>query len=228
MLEVILDTETTGLSNTEKHRIVEIGCIELNNQIPTNNIFHEYINPQRPVSEEAYKVHGYSDKFLSDKKTFSEIAESFLDFISGKKLIIHNAPFDLSFLNYEMKLLKKKEIDKKNVIDTLEMARIKYPGSQNSLDALCKRLNIDNSKRKKHTALVDCHLLKEIYVNLIDQKEPKFDLDNIENIEIFDSKFNKNINKKNNISREIIRPSNKELELHKKYLKSHLPKNYYN
>ena len=127
-----------------------------------------------------------------------------------------------------MKLLKKKEIDKKNVIDTLEMARIKYPGSQNSLDALCKRLNIDNSKRKKHTALVDCHLLKEIYVNLIDQKEPKFDLDNIENIEIFDSKFNKNINKKNNISREIIRPSNKELELHKKYLKSHLPKNYYN
>ena len=228
MLEVILDTETTGLSNTERHRIVEIGCIELNNQIPTNNIFHEYINPQRPVSEEAYKVHGYSDKFLSDKKTFAEIVESFLDFISGKKLIIHNAPFDLSFLNYEMKLLKKKEIDKENVIDTLEMARIKYPGSQNSLDALCKRLNIDNSKRKKHTALVDCHLLKEIYVNLIDQKEPKFDLDNIENIEIFDSKFNKNINKKNNISREIIRPSNKELELHKKYLKSHLPKNYYN
>ena len=228
MLEVILDTETTGLSNTEKHRIVEIGCIELNNQIPTNNIFHEYINPQRPVSEEAYKVHGYSDKFLSDKKTFAEIVESFLDFISGKKLIIHNAPFDLSFLNYEMKLLKKKEIDKENVIDTLEMARIKYPGSQNSLDALCKRLNIDNSKRKKHTALVDCHLLKEIYVNLIDQKEPKFDLDNIENIEIFDSKFNKNINKKNNISREVIRPSNKELELHKKYLKSHLPKNYYN
>ena len=228
MLEVILDTETTGLLSTEKHRIVEIGCIELNNQIPTNNIFHEYINPQRPVSKEAYKVHGYSDKFLSDKKTFAEIAESFLDFISGKKLIIHNAPFDLSFLNYEMKLLKKKEIDKKNVIDTLEMARIKYPGSQNSLDALCKRLNIDNSKRKKHTALVDCHLLKEIYVNLIDQKEPKFDLENIENIEIFDSKFNKNINKKNNISREIIRPSNKELELHKKYLKSHLPKNYYN
>ena len=228
MLEVILDTETTGLSNTEKHRIVEIGCIELNNQIQTNNIFHEYINPQRPVSEEAYKVHGYSDKFLSDKKTFAEIAESFLDFINGKKLIIHNAPFDLSFLNYEMKLLKKEGIDKKNVIDTLEIARIKYPGSQNSLDALCKRFNIDNSKRKKHTALVDCHLLKEIYVNLIDQKEPKFDLENIENIEIFDSKFSKNINKKNNISREIIRPSNKELELHKKYLKSHLPKNYYN
>ena len=224
MLEVILDTETTGLPSAEKHRIVEIGCIELNNQIPTNNIFHEYINPQRSVSKEAYKIHGYSDKFLSDKKTFAEIAESFLDFINGKKLIIHNAPFDLSFLNYEMKIIQKKEIDKKNVIDTLEMARAKYPGSQNSLDALCKRFNIDNSARKKHTALVDCHLLKEIYINLIDQKEPKF---NLENIEIIDSKFIKNTNK-NNISKKIIKPSNEELQLHKKYLKSHLPKNYYN
>ena len=225
MLEVILDTETTGLSNTEKHRIVEIGCIELNNQIPTNNIFHEYINPQRSVSEEAYKIHGYSDNFLSDKKTFSEIAENFLNFINGKKLIIHNAPFDLSFLNYEMKLLKKEMIDKKNVIDTLEMARAKYPGSQNSLDALCKRFNIDNSKRKKHTALIDCHLLKEIYINLIDQKEPKF---NLENAEIIESKFSSNISKKSNISRKVIKPSNEELQLHKQYLKSHLPKNYYN
>jgi len=225
MLEVILDTETTGLSNKEKHRIVEIGCIELNNQIPTNNIFHEYINPQRSVSEEAYKIHGYSDKFLSDKKTFVEISENFLDFINGKKLIIHNAPFDLSFLNYEMKLIKKKEIDKKNIIDTLEIARIKYPGSQNSLDALCKRFNIDNSRRKKHTALGDCYLLKEIYVNLIDQKEPKF---NLENSEIIDSKFSNNINKKNNIPKRIIRVSNEELQLHKKYLKSYLSKNYYN
>ena len=224
MLEVILDTETTGLSNIEKHRIVEIGCVELDNQIATNNIFHAYINPQRAVSEEAYKIHGYSDKFLSDKKTFAEIAEDFLDFINGKKLIIHNAPFDLSFLNYEMKLIKKKEIDKKNIIDTLEIARIKYPGSQNSLDALCKRFNIDNSRRKKHTALVDCYLLKEIYVNLIDQKEPKF---NLENIGIIDSKFSNNINKKNNISKKIIEPSNEELQLHKKYLKSQLPKNYY-
>ena len=224
MLEIILDTETTGLPGAEKHRIVEIGCIELNNQIPTNNIFHEYINPQRSVSKEAYKIHGYSDKFLSDKKTFAEIAESFLDFINGKKLIIHNAPFDLSFLNYEMKIIQKKEIDKNNVIDTLEMARAKYPGSQNSLDALCKRFNIDNSARKKHTALVDCHLLKEIYVNLIDQKEPKF---NLENIEIIDSKFSNSANK-NNISKEIIKPSHEELQLHKKYLKSHLPKNYYN
>ena len=223
MLEVILDTETTGLSNIEKHRIVEIGCVELDNQIATNNIFHAYINPQRVVSEEAYKIHGYSDKFLSDKKTFAEIAEDFLDFINGKKLIIHNAPFDLSFLNYEMKLIKKKEIDKKNIIDTLEIARIKYPGSQNSLDALCKRFNIDNSRRKKHTALVDCYLLKEIYVNLIDQKEPKF---NLENIEIIDSKFSNNINKKNNISKRIIKLSDEELQLHKKYLKFQLPKNY--
>ena len=225
MLEVILDTETTGLSNTEKHRIVEIGCIELDNQISTNKIFHEYINPQRPVSEEAYKIHGYSDKFLSDKKTFAEISEDFLNFIKDKKLIIHNAPFDLSFLNYEMRLIKKKEIDKKNIIDTLEIARAKYPGSQNSLDALCKRFNIDNSKRKKHNALIDCHLLKEIYVNLVDQKEPKF---NLESTEIIDAKFDNNINRKSNKAKRIIEPNNEELQLHKKYLKLHLPKNYYN
>ena len=224
MIEVILDTETTGLSIAEKHRIVEIGCIELNNQVPTNKIFHEYVNPERPVSENAYKVHGYSDKFLSSKKTFSQIAEDFLNFINDKKLIIHNAPFDLSFLNFEMQLINKKAIDKKNVIDTLEIARGKYPGAQNSLDALCKRYNIDNSKRKTHTALIDCHLLKEIYINLIDQKEPKF---NLENIEIIDSKFSNSTNK-NNISKEIIKPSHEELQLHKKYLKSHLPKNYYN
>ena len=225
MLEVILDTETTGLSNTEKHRIVEIGCIELSNQISTNKVFHEYINPQRPVSEEAYKIHGYSDKFLSDKKTFAEISEDFLNFIKDKKLIIHNAPFDLSFLNYEMRLIKKKEIDKKNIIDTLEIARAKYPGSQNSLDALCKRFNIDNSKRKKHNALIDCHLLKEIYVNLVDQKEPKF---NLESTEIIDVKFDNNINKKSNKAKRIIEPNNEELQLHKKYLKLYLTKNYYN
>ena len=225
MLEVILDTETTGLSNTEKHRIVEIGCIELSNQISTNKIFHEYINPQRPVSEEAYKIHEYSDKFLSDKKTFAEISEDFLNFIKDKKLIIHNAPFDLSFLNYEMRLIKKKEIDKKNIIDTLEIARAKYPGSQNSLDALCKRFNIDNSKRKKHNALIDCHLLKEIYVNLVDQKEPKF---NLESAEIIDAKFDNNINRKSNKAKRIIEPNNEELQLHKKYLKLNLPKNYYN
>jgi len=225
MLEVILDTETTGLSIKEKHKIVEIGCVELNNLIPTNKIFHEYINPKRTVSGEAYKVHGYSDKFLSNKKIFAEVSEDFLNFIKDKKLIIHNAPFDLSFLNYELKLINKKPIDIRNVIDTLEIARSKYPGSQNSLDALCKRFNIDNKKREKHSALIDCNLLKEVYINLLDQKEPKLNLDSNE---LFNSKFNNNTNRKNNISRKIIKPSNQEIKLHKEYLKSHLPKNYYN
>ena len=225
MLEVILDTETTGLSTAEKHRIVEIGCVELNNQIPTNKIFHEYINPERLVSEEACKIHGYSDEFLSDKKTFSEISENFLNFIKDKKLVIHNASFDLSFLNYELKFINKKIIDTKNVIDTLEMARSKYPGSQNSLDALCKRFNIDNSKREKHNALVDCYLLKEIYVNLLDQKEPKLDL---KSDAIADLKFSYNTRKDNNMSRKVIKLSDNELKLHKKYLQLQLPKNNYN
>ncbi len=224
MLEVILDTETTGLSTAEKHKIVEIGCIELKNQIPTNKKFHVYINPERPVSDEAYKVHGYTDKFLSDKKKFSEIVEDFLSFIKNKKIIIHNAPFDLSFLNYELKLINKKAIDKKDVVDTLEIARLKYPGAQNSLDALCKRFNIDNSKREKHTALIDCDLLKEIYINLLDQKAPKL---NLENVEIIDSNLEDGISKKNNISRKIIKPTSNEILLHKKYLKSDLQKNYY-
>ena len=224
MLEVILDTETTGLSTAEKHRIVEIGCIELDNQIPTKKIFHEYLNPQRSVSEDAYKVHGYSDKFLSDKKTFSEIAENFLVFLKNKKIIIHNAPFDLSFLNYEFKLIDRKGIDTQNVIDTLEIARQKYPGSQNSLDALCKRFNIDNSIRKKHNALVDCQLLKEVYINLVDQKEPKL---NLENDKILDSKFENQINKKKNNSKIIVKPNNDELKLHRNYLKSSLQKNYF-
>jgi len=225
MLEVILDTETTGLSTTENHKIVEIGCIELSNQISTSKIFHQFINPQRPVSEAARKIHGYSDKFLSTQKIFSEIAEDFLNFIKNKKIIIHNAYFDLSFLNYELRLINRETIDKKNVIDTLELARSKYPGSQNSLDALCKRFNIDNSKREKHSALVDCHLLKEVYVNLLGQKEPKL---NLENIETINSKFNDNTSKNNNIPRKVIKPSHDEIQLHKKYLKSNLPKNYYN
>ena len=224
MLEVILDTETTGLSTTEKHRIVEIGCVELDNQIPTNNIFHEYINPQRPVSEDAYKIHGYSDKFLSGKKTFSEVSKDFLNFIKDKKLIIHNASFDLSFLNYELRLINLKELNKKNVIDTLEIARTKFPGSQNSLDALCKRYNIDNSRREKHSALVDCHLLKEVYINLLGQKEPKLNLENVEEVDL---KLNNNINKKNKIKRRVIKPSNNELKLHNEYLKSNLSKNNY-
>jgi len=224
MLEVILDTETTGLSTTAKHRIVEIGCIELENQIPTKKIFHEYLNPQRKVSDDAYKIHGYSDKFLSDKKVFLEIAENFLNFIKGKKLIIHNATFDLSFLNYELRLINKKAIDTSNVIDTLEIARQKYPGAQNSLDALCKRFRIDNSKREKHNALIDCQLLKEVYINLVDQKEPKL---NLENVEFFDIKFKENLNKKNNKFRKIIKPSEKEQKLHKNFLKSNLQKNFF-
>ena len=224
MLEVILDTETTGLSTTEKHKIVEIGCIELNNQIATNKIFHEYLNPGRSVSDEAYKIHGYSEKFLSNKKTFAEISENFLNFIKNKKIIIHNASFDLSFLNYELRLINKKEIDKKNVIDTLEIARSKYPGSQNSLDALCKRFNIDNSKREKHNALIDCHLLKEVYINLVDQKEPKLDL---ESSNISALQFKENFKNNNQTKRKIVKPSSTELQLHKNYLKSYLQKNFY-
>ena len=225
MFEVIVDTETTGLSTTEKHRIVEIGCVELNNQIATKKIFHQYINPQRSVSEEAYKIHGYSDEFLSDKKTFSEISEDFLNFIKDKKIIIHNAPFDLSFLDYELKLINKKSINKDNVIDTLEIARSKHPGSQNSLDALCKRYNVDNSRREKHSALSDCHLLKEVYVNLLGQKEPKL---NLESEGIVEQKLNYNNKKNNNTLRKIIKPNDHELELHQKYLRSHLAKNNYN
>ena len=224
MLEVILDTETTGLSTSEKHRIVEIGCIELSDQISTNKIFHEYINPQRDVSEEAYKMHGYSNKFLSDKKTFPEIVEEFLSFIKDKKLIIHNATFDLSFLDYELKLINKKPIDKKNVIDTLELAREKFPGSQNSLDALCKRFNIDNSRREKHSALVDCQLLKEAYINLLDQKEPKLKL---ETRDIPDIKLNSKLDEIENIQRKVIKISKEELELHKKFLKTSLQKNFF-
>ena len=224
MLEVVLDTETTGLSTLEKHRIVEICCVELNNQIPTNKIFHKYINPQRPVSDEAYKIHGHSNEFLSDKKTFSEISEVFLNFIKDKKIVIHNASFDLSFINYELKLINQKPVDTKNVIDTLEIARIKYPGAQNSLDALCKRFNIDNSKREKHNALIDCHLLKEIYVHLLDQRELKL---NLESGGIIDSKYNFNTGKNNSTLRKIIKLRDDELKLHKKYLQSQLLKNNY-
>ena len=225
MLEVILDTETTGLSVAEKHRIVEIGCVELNNQIATGKIFHEYINPQRTVSEQAYNIHGYSDKFLSDKKTFSQIVNSFFSFIENKKIIIHNADFDLSFLDYECRLINKEIINKKNIINTLEIARQKYPGSQNSLDALCKRFNIDNSKRKKHNALVDCHLLREVYINLVDQKEPKLDLTSTETSSPSLKDYNYSLKKH---LRKIIKPSNKEVEEHKNYLKSSLTKNFFN
>jgi|TARA_B110000438_G_C15808260_1_gene648419 DNA polymerase-3 subunit epsilon len=224
MIEVVLDTETTGLSIADNHKIVEIGCIELKNQISTNSIFHVYINPKRPVSDEAFKVHGYSQEFLEDKKVFSEISIDFLNFIKDKKLIIHNAPFDLSFLNYELKLINEKPIDSKNVVDTLELARSKYPGSPNSLDALCKRFNIDNSKREKHSALVDCHLLKEVYINLLDQKEPKLKL---ESSEVVNLKFSDKNKRKLKTSRKIIKLNDEEIKLHKKFLETQLPKNNY-
>ena len=225
MLEVILDTETTGLSISEKHKIVEIGCIELNNQIVTGKIFHEYLNPNRSVSEEAYKIHGYSEKFLSDKKEFNEIVDNFLNFIKDKKIIIHNAPFDLSFLNYELKLINKKEINKNEVTDTLEIARQKFPGSQNSLDALCKRFNIDNSRREKHSALLDCSLLKEVYINLLDQKEPKL---NFESNSLAKAQSKIILDQKNKKKFKVIEPSNEELKFHKDFLKNFLSKNYFN
>ena len=223
MNEVILDTETTGLSVKDGHRIVEIGCIELNNLIPTSRKFHCYLNPERKVSEKALAVHGYTDQFLSDKKKFIEIVDDFLSFISDKKLVIHNAEFDISHLNNELEIAGKKKIDRGNVIDTLEIARDKYPGSQISLDALCKRYRIDNSKREKHTALIDCELLTKVYINLLDQKEPSLDFlsNNEDNI-----KFE--LNKEKNYSKKIIQISEEELKLHKDYLKNNLKKNYFN
>ena len=222
MIEVVLDTETTGLKVKDGHRIVEIGCIELENQIPTSKKFHCYLNPERKVSEKAFEVHGYTDEFLSTQKKFTEICNEFLDFIKNKKLIIHNSEFDLAHLNNELRLLGKNIIEKKNVIDTLELARDKFPGSSNSLDALCKRYNIDNSKRVKHTALIDCELLVKVYINLIDQKEPTLNFQNQTN-----TKSNLNLNKNNLYYKKIIKPSNEELKVHKDYLKKDLKRNFF-
>tara|TARA_B100001996_G_scaffold103341_1_gene77635 strand:- start:332 stop:1003 length:672 start_codon:yes stop_codon:yes gene_type:complete len=222
MKEVVLDTETTGLAVKDGHRIVEIGCIEIENLIPTSKKFHCYLNPERKVSEKSLEIHGYTDEFLSDKKKFNEIANDFLEFIKEKKLIIHNAEFDLAHLNNELHLIGKKPILKDNVIDTLELARNKYPGSSISLDALCKRFRIDNSKRTKHTALIDCELLTKVYINLIDQKEPKLNFNNKEN-----DKSNENFNQVTEHSNIIIFPSEEEIQLHKKFIKENLKKNYF-
>ena len=222
MIEIVLDTETTGLSVKNGHRIVEIGCIELDNLIPTRKIFHFYLNPKRKVSEEAFKVHGYSNEFLSDKKKFSEIADDFLEFIKDKKIIIHNAEFDIAHINNELLIAGKEKITKKNIIDTLDLARNKFPGSAISLDALCKRYRIDNSKREKHTALIDCELLAKVYINLLDQKEPKLNFDN--SIEI---KKNENNQKINNYSKKIIVPSAEELKKHKGFLKKDFKRNFF-
>ena len=221
MNEVVLDTETTGLEVKDGHRIVEIGCIELENQIPTSKKFHCYLNPERKVSEKAFKVHGYTDEFLSSQKKFSEIYDDFLKFIENKKLIIHNAEFDLSHLNNELSLVGKKKIDKKNVLDTLILARDKFPGSQISLDALCKRFRIDNSKRKQHSALVDCVLLSKVYVNLIDQKEPTLDFKSFEKVKA-------DIDTNNLLyCKKIIYPTKEETKNHKEYLKSKVSKNFF-
>ena len=222
MKEIVLDTETTGLSVKDGHRIVEIGCIEIDNFSPTSKKFHCYINPERKVSKEALEVHGYSDEFLSNKKKFKEIASDFLEFIKNKKLIIHNADFDLSHLNNELNLIGENNIKKEDVIDTIDIARDKFPGSSISLDALCKRYRIDNSRRIKHTALVDCDLLYKVYINLIDQKEPTLNF-NIKNED--NNVANKNIN--NDYYKKIILPTSEELKLHKDFLKNNLKKNYF-
>ena len=222
MKEIVLDTETTGLSVKEGHRIVEIGCVELDNLIPTKKKFHCYLNPERKVSENAYKVHGYSDEFLSDKKKFLEICDEFLTFIKDKKIIIHNAEFDLAHLNNELAIAGKEKISKLNIVDTLEIARNKFPGSAISLDALCKRFRIDNSKRDKHTALIDCELLVKVYINLLDQKEPKLNFS-----EHIETEKNKNTTKIKDYSKKIIIPSQEEIKKHKEFLKKDFKRNFF-
>ena len=220
MKEIVLDTETTGISIKEGHRIVEIGCIELDNLIPTNNKFHYYLNPERKVSEKALEVHGYTDEFLAKQKKFNEVADQFLEFIKDKRLIIHNADFDLGHLNNELTVLGKNRIDNE-VVDTLALARDKFPGSPVSLDALCKRYRVDNSKRTKHTALIDCDLLAKVYINLIDQKEPLLNFQNQEN----DTNAVKNLNV--SYFKKVVVPTDAEIEQHREYLKANLKKNFY-
>ena len=223
MIEIILDTETTGLSVKDGHRIVEIGCLELDDLVPTGKKFHCYLNPERKVSESAFKVHGYSDEFLSNQKKFKEIAKDFLNFIGDKKIVIHNAEFDLSHLNNELKIIGLDQIKKSNVIDTLDIARDKYPGSSISLDALCKRFRIDNSRRQKHNAIMDCELLSKVYVNLLGQKEPSLKF--VENQNIQENFLSQS---KMKYSKKIISPSDLEKEQHSIFLKKKLKKNYFN
>jgi DNA polymerase-3 subunit epsilon len=220
MKEVVLDTETTGISVKDGHRLVEIGCIELDNLIPTKNKFHCYLNPERKVSEKALEVHGYTDEFLATQKKFIEVVEKFLEFIKDKRLIIHNAEFDLSHLNNELSILGKKKIDNE-IVDTLILARDKFPGSPVSLDALCKRYRVDNSRRTQHTALIDCDLLAKVYINLIDQKEPTLNFQNDE------SKINQNNNINSDYFKKVVTPTAEELKKHKEYLKNNLKRNFF-
>tara|TARA_B100001564_G_C20635241_1_gene669357 strand:+ start:324 stop:983 length:660 start_codon:yes stop_codon:yes gene_type:complete len=219
MNEIFLDTETTGLSFKDGHKIVEIACIETKDLIATGRIFHKLINPKRNVPEEAFKVHGFSEEYLSDKNSFDQIADEFLNFIKNKKIIIHNAPFDLAFINGELKSFKKSVIDNKFVIDSLDLARNKFPGVSNSLDALCKRFSIDLSRRTKHNALLDCELLREVYINLLDAKEPKFNL--------LSSNVEQNLVKKDGYNKQVLKISDAEIKLHKEFLKKEIKKNYY-
>jgi DNA polymerase III subunit epsilon len=219
MNEVFLDTETTGLSFRDGHKIVEIACIETKDLIATGKVFHKLINPKRSMPEGAYKVHGFSEDFLKDKETFDQVADEFLSFIKDKTIIIHNASFDLGFLDGELALIQKEEINKKLVIDSLEVARNKFPGTSNSLDALCKRFNVDLSRRTKHNALLDCELLREVYINLLDVKEPKFNLSN--------NLSEQNLNKAKDYNKTIVKVSEAELKKHKEFLKSELKKNFY-
>ncbi|MEC7179740.1 MAG: DNA polymerase III subunit epsilon [Pseudomonadota bacterium] len=219
MYEVFLDTETTGLSFKEGHKIVEIACIETKDLIVTGKVFHKLLNPERDIPEDAFKVHGFSRNFLSDKETFDKVADEFLNFIKDKKIIIHNAPFDLSFLNGELRSINKDQVDKNLVIDSLDVARNKFPGTSNSLDALCKKFNIDLSRRTKHNALLDCELLREVYINLLDAKEPKFNLSN--NVSV------KNLIKGIQYNKQILNVSDEEIKLHREFLKKELKKNHY-
>ncbi len=221
MNEIFLDTETTGLSFKDGHKIVEIACIETKDLVPTNRVFHKLINPKRDVPDEAFRVHGFSTEFLSNQITFEQIVDEFLNFINGKKLIIHNANFDLGFLNGELGAIKKKLIDKTLVTDSLEVARNKFPGLSNSLDSLCKRFNIDLSRRTKHNALLDCELLREVYINLLDAKEPKLNLSSTE------QDLTKSVSKERKYNKTIIKISEVELQKHKEFLKSNLKKNFY-
>ena len=219
MHEIFLDTETTGLSFRDGHKIVEIACIETKELIATGKVFHKFINPKRSVPDKAFQIHGFSENFLKDKETFEQIADQFIAFIKDKKIIIHNASFDLGFLDGELRSIKKDIIDKKLVVDSLEIARNKFPGTSNSLDALCRKFNIDLSRRKKHNALLDCELLREVYINLLDVKEPKFNLSSI------DSEQTVSVTK--NYNKDVIQISDTEIKQHKVFLKSELKKNFY-
>ena len=219
MSEIFLDTETTGLSFKEGHRIVEVACIETKDLIPTGNVFHKLINPKRSIPDEAFNVHGFSEDFLKNKETFDQIADEFLNFVQDKKIIIHNASFDLSFLDGELEILKKNKINRKLVIDSLEIARNKFPGTSNSLDALCKKFNIDLSRRTKHNAILDCELLREVYINLLDVKEPKFNLSNNISEQI--------ISETKDYNKTVVKISDEEIKRHEEFLKSELRKNFY-